>query len=255
VPEVAAQVQFSWLTRYEAFDFTPLTAQLDDLATDELPSEVTQPLSKVRTCVAQLALRLNTLRAAIIEARSALDRQLGAGTVLAATSALLPAWIPPDLSALVSEEPCSLQDYTFVSEAEGESDTIAVSERLELGGLHLCALVERARLDWIALCWLCWGAGLDRVELPPQLVPRAAYGRALATAFQRVWRSRDRLQSLGLLARKQGVPSFTWHGAAVETLSPQWARAARDQYLEMRAALYFLGDETCRSLWQDDLRV
>jgi hypothetical protein len=31
-------------------------------------------------------------------------------------------------------------------------------------------------------------------------------------------------------------------------------RMARAEAYEMRAALYFLGDEGCRSLWQDDLR-
>jgi hypothetical protein len=204
---------------------------------------VTQPLPVVRATIAKLLCRLNEVHAA-----------LSHFPVVESQPELRAVW-PNALSALGGLPQVQLEDYSFVNEVDAESDTIVVKERLQLQGKRLTELIALARLDWTALCWVCWGVGLQGVEVPEQIAVQPAYARALGTAFTRVWRARDRLQSMGLLARKQGAPSFAWQGVAIDSLAPRWVHNVRDEYLEMRAVLFFLGDASCRSLWQDDLRV
>lgn len=242
-PEVAAQIEFTRCVLFAPLDFVPGGVELNREVSEELPSAVEQPLEIVLQAMSRLVARLQQVQ-----------RALDGFAVLREQPELGEFW-PAQWTAMEALPQVALEDYSFVSEVDGESDTILVREKLELAGKRPSELLARARLDWGALCWLCWGVGLDEVAVPSRILPRPDFGRALGTAFSRVWRARDRLETMGLRARKQGAPPFAWRGVSIDALAPRWVHNVRDEYVEMRAALFFLGDASCRSLWQDDLRV
>jgi hypothetical protein len=106
----------------------------------------------------------------------------------------------------------------------------------------------------VGLCWLCWGAGLDRVARPEAVAKREGFAEVLASSLFRVYRMTDSVQTLGLRSKRQGLPSTHWEGSDVDALDPLFAGMAKDEAYEMRAVLFFLADARCRSTWQDDLR-
>jgi len=69
-----------------------------------------------------------------------------------------------------------------------------------------------------------------------------------------VFRIADSLQTRGLRSKTQGLPAALWQARDVDTLDAVFANMALDEAYEMRAVLFFLADERCRSPWQDDLR-
>ena len=138
--------------------------------------------------------------------------------------------------------------------AGASSDIVKVDETVETRGLGIVALMGLARVEWTCLCWLCWGAGLERVGLPDQLRPPPDFVRALSTAFFQVFRVLDSRQTRGLRSKSRGLPDARWEGLNVDALEPQLIEMAFREAREMRAVLFWLGDEDCRSLWQDDLR-
>lgn len=203
----------------------------------ELPAEVNQPLARVRATVEKYAMRLSKIRERLIELHGC-D----------------PNWLPPDVTELLDGS-AQLDCYTFEESDEEEGvEVIQVDERLVLDGAGTTSLLRRARLEWAGLCWLCWGVGLDRVSQPESIVARADFAAVLSSSLFRVYRISDSLQTRGLRSKTQGLPSTNWEGSDVDSLDNLFAGMAKDEAYEMRAVLFFLADERCRSPWQDDLR-
>jgi len=251
------QHQAAWVTAtarliFPEYEFWPTKSAFELDPNPELPPGVTQPLAQVRLAIAKSATRLAQLRTSLGRAFAA----SGGGALPE------PPWLPPELSALVPETPPELECYEFVEAsnddaagaAEAASEIVKVDETLETDGRGITGLMRLARVEWTCLCWLCWGAGLERVALPDELRPPAAFPRALSAAFFQVFRVQDSLQTRGLRSKARGLPVARWEGLNVDALEPLLAEMAFREAREMRAVLYWLGDEECRSLWQDDLR-
>ena len=237
---------------YRRILFSPLVFRASEYAPEtppnpELPGTVGQPLERIRRVIAKYALRLTKLRTRLIE--------------LCGSEA---EWLPPDVSELCDDS-VELESYSFeerddeaadedAGEREPRVEVIRVDETLTIDGLGITALLRRARVEWTGLCWLCWGTGLDSVSAPEVLGERADFAAVLASSLFRVFRVSDSMQTRGLRSRSQHLPSTTWEGSDVDSLDNLFVGMARDEAFEMRAALFFLADEFCRSPWQDDLR-
>ena len=224
-------------TLFWPFEFWPSGEELGDNYSEELPDEVLQPLPAIRSTIQKCAFRLGLSRA-----------------VLRARGLSAESWLPPDLSHLHDGADVELGIWEFELTEEEQPVRVTVDETLKLEELDVPALMRTAQRDFAALGWLCWGVGLDRIELPSELLPRPELRRALGTALLRYWICQDRLQTSGLRARMQGAPSFVWRGLSSDELYGPVAELACDTYREMRATLFWLADPECQSLWQDDLR-
>jgi antitoxin component YwqK of YwqJK toxin-antitoxin module len=237
--DLAAFSDLSTLLRvtFPRFGFWPDDFVLDAVPSDKLPSVVVQDVAHVRVTMMKVAKRLQTVRAEV-------ERRVGAV-----------AWLPPDLSAWFGETVC-LDRYEFDvgSEDGANDDHVLVDETLVLEGYCLTDLMNRARIEWVALCWLAFGSGNSQLCLPDEIKPQSGFGCALTTAFARLFRVVDQLETRGYRARSQGLPDAQWEGFAISGLPERMLTQAQAEFSEMRAALYFLADGDCRSLWQDDLR-
>lgn len=243
---------------FPKFDFWPQDHSFELPENPELPERVAQPLDQVQQAFQKAAVRLKLLR-------DALDERLGARES--------PAWLPPDPRDFCGCLDVALEQYSFGEcwagggadadagpdePAEDQSDTedvIQVDERLSVDNLGITQLMRQARVEWTCLCWLCWGAGLESVRFPTELRPCPDYARAMATAFFRVFRVADSLQTAGLRSKSRGLPTVEWEGMESDTLRAPFSLMAQSEAHEMRAVLFWLGDRQCRSLWQDDLRA
>lgn len=246
---------------FPQFEFWPVRAGYDLEPNPELPDRVSQPLNQIRSAIEKSAVRLGQVRLALLRASAAHARSLPG----AEYSRLEPAWLPPDLSSLLQASP-RLERYEFTEAFGGdesggspEPDIVKVDETVPTEGLGITALMRLARVEWTCLCWLCWGAGLDRVALPDErsndrLRPPAEFQRAVSAAFFQLFRVLDSRQTRGLRSKARGLPAARWEGLNVDALEPLLIEMAFHEAREMRAVLYWLGDEECRSLWQDDLR-
>jgi hypothetical protein len=233
---------------FPEFRFWPAATEIRTSFPD-LPPGPGQPLENVQTCARKIATRLMLVRQALA-ARAAAD---GAATE--------PAWLPPDLSALLPDGPLPLEAWEFEEVVLDENDVpgpptvVKVDERLPLDGAEpIPVLMRRARREWSVLCWLCWSAGLDRVALPEALAPPAAFGQAAAMSVERTWRCRDKLTTAGLRAMSRGVPGFVWEGVDIDAMPIALADIATDEHVDTRALFYWLCDEGIQSPWQDNLR-
>lgn len=227
------------LCTFVRFDFWPGKMEFVAKGSPELPDAVAQDLSAVRRSIGKYALRLAQLRRSILAFGHRADA----------------SWLPPDLKELYEGENVTLEDFDLESEEDGEVDIILVREQIFVSSPRLSVRLQQVRRDWLGLCWLCWGAGLDEVALPELLRPRSNFHEALTTAFQRNYRAQDQMQTGGLRSRAQRLPSFFWEERDIASLPSGLAQVAHGDYLEMRAALYFLADGSCLSPFQDDLRV
>ncbi len=234
---------------FPRFEFWPSACPLEPHVLDELPDTVTQDSGALRRMIGKGAVRLQRIR----DALRARLRDYGQDDQ--------PDWLPPDLAHLCRAEPASLDCYTFEAVFEGDNadehtvDSIEVNEEVGCDGLSVTELMRRARVEWTALCWLCYSAGMTSVGLPPEVRAPDTFAQAITTAFARYQRLSDQLQTGSLRSKALGIASFEWEGRDIEGLSGQLLQQAIAEYLEMRSALFFAGDESCRSLWQDDLRV
>jgi len=131
---------------------------------------------------------------------------------------------------------------------------IEVDERLTVDEKSAVALLSRARIEWTALCWLCWGAGSSAIAQPTVVQAPERFNQALGQAVQRYWRCKDQIATHGLRSRSQGIPDFTWRTFPISALSGPLLQMAASEYLEQRAILFWLADPDCQSPWQDDLR-
>jgi len=106
-------------------------------------------------------------------------------------------------------------------------------------------LRAQLRIEWTALCWLCWAVGLDRVGLPTRIDSRPKLHAAL------LWASARQAALTGHELKPSARDHF--HGLD-ETRLPASALAhLAAHYREIRAVLLFASDAECQSLWQDDL--
>jgi hypothetical protein len=235
---------------FDAFRFAPAELEIRT-AFPDVPEAPEQPLPKLVAQLEKYATRLSMLREAVLA-------RLPAGEV--------PAWVPPDVSALLPNGPVELTKWEFeevVVDEDGDGDEnapeatlVKVDETLEIdASASLPSLLRVARREWRGMSWLCWSAGLDRVARPEAINPPEDFGLAAGMSIERLWRSRDRLITGGLRAMTQGVAGFTWEGVDIDALSPVLIEFAAEEYLEMRAVFYWLCDEGVQSPWQDNLRV
>ncbi len=148
--------------------------------------------------------------------------------------------IPPHVSRLISGAP--LRRFSFKSE---DGETVHVDETLALNDRPTPELVRRTRIEWTALCWLCWAAGLDRVAVPTQIVPRPELFAALVVSSER------QAALSGHDLRPDGDAHF--HSLNEMHLPASALAHLADHYREMRAVLLFVSDPECQSPWQDDL--
>lgn len=232
----------AWLhITFPTFDFWPDKVTLETHASDELPDVVAQDVTAVRRTMGKVALRLRAVRNALLERLR--------------TTAHAVTWLPPDPSPwLVADVTLERYEFDVPGDDEQPSDHVVVDETPELDECSLSTLMNRARVEWAALCWLAFAVGADAVRLPAVIDPQPAFGRALTTAFARLYRVADQLKTRGYRARAQGVPDASWEGIAIDALPERLLARAHAEFSEMRAVLFFLSDATCRSLWQDDLR-
>ncbi|HEY0465088.1 MAG TPA: hypothetical protein VGC79_12800 [Polyangiaceae bacterium] len=211
-----------------AFDFwparEPLPLPLVAAQSDADEARVEQSLLAVREAILRSAQRVLALRRELL-ARSATP-------------------VPPDISASVAFAPLLLRRFSFETAGDEGTLTVCVDETPPLANStrELCL---RARLEWTALCWLCWAVGLDEIALPERVESRAQLHAALVAASERQ----------AALTGHELKPSAGRHFHGLdETQLPASALAhLADHYREIRAVLLFLSDPECQSPWQDDL--
>jgi antitoxin component YwqK of YwqJK toxin-antitoxin module len=223
------------------FDNWPAREQLlADPTLADLGAGLVRELDEVRAVIGVYATRIGRARAAV-------QSLMGTGAT--------PAWLPPELSALLPGGPVALRrEKVSVDLGEGETSEVEIAEELAIDGLGVPALLNEAQADWGALCWLCWSVGLDRVALPDTLAEPPLFAVAMKTIVTRCWRAQDRLKTGGLLARANGVPGFEWQGIDIDALPPHLAQAVGEEYLRARSVFLWLADPEAVSPFQIDLR-
>jgi antitoxin component YwqK of YwqJK toxin-antitoxin module len=225
---------------FPSFSFWP-AREIPHSPLEDMPEAPGQPLAAVRRAIQVYATRLGGLRAALVE-------RMGGS----------PPWLPPDLSALFPDGPVALRNETaqIVDQTDegAEITEVRIDESLDVTGLGVPALMRMSRVQWAALGWLCWSAGLDRVALPDSLAPPANFDQAAGMIIARYWRAQDGIVTGGLRSMTAGVPSFSWEEMDVDGLPRHLAELAHDEYLEMRAAFLFLSSPENLSPFQSDLR-
>jgi hypothetical protein len=208
-----------------------------------MPAAPGQPLEAIRHNIQVYATRLLVLREA-------------AQRRVARTPA--PAWLPPDLGALLPDGPLELRRYTgsITDETDEGLETVEVQidETLDAGKADLPVLMREARAQWAGLTWLCWSAGLTRVALPDRLEPPAAFAAAAGMAMTRFFRARDVLETNGLRSLNAGVPGFVWEGLDIDGMPRHFVQMAADEYQELRALFLWLVSPENLSPFQSDLR-
>jgi hypothetical protein len=248
---------------FPTFDFWPARTPVSTMF-QEFPEAPAQPLPAIRAVVAKLATRLGLLRAG-------LQRQLARDQPGTAPTTVDAPWLPPDLGQLLLDGPVELETRSFeqifapeegvgaddgssAGEPQVETETITIDERPAAGVESVPGLLRLARRDWMALTWICWCCGLDRVALPDRLAPPASFGLAAGMSIERAWRCRDKLTTGGLVAMSKGVPGFTWEGIDIDEMPRALVDVMTDEHVEMRAMFLWLCDEEAQSPWQSDLR-
>jgi antitoxin component YwqK of YwqJK toxin-antitoxin module len=225
---------------FPAWTFWP-AREVPESPLEDMPDAPGQPLPAVRRAIQLYATRLQVIRAELL-------RRLSPA----------PAWILPDLSALLPEGPLPLETRTaqIVDETDQGSETteMTVDETLDPARLAVPSLMRLARASWSALCWLCWSAGLDEVALPAALSPPANFDKAAGMIISRYWRAQDGVITGGLRSVTHGVPGFVWEEMDLDGMPRHFVEMAHDEYLEMRAAMLFLASPENASPFQADLR-
>jgi hypothetical protein len=211
---------------------------------------VVRELAEIRGAIAVYATRLGRLRAAVL-------------ALIGPEAA--PAWLPPDLSALLPDGPVELRHAQVAVEADAQADPedgdgeagpseVEIDERVETAGLGVPTLLAEAQADWGALSWLCWSVGLDGVALPETLAEPPLFAVAMKMIVTRCWRAQDRVTTGGLLARSHQVPGFAWQGIDIDALPPQLAQTVAEEYIRARSAFLWLASPDVVSPFQVDLR-
>lgn len=160
-------------------------------------------------------------------------------------------WMVPDLGHLLPDGPVELVHTTVVDE---DGDEVANDETLDLSGESIPTLMRAARVEWFALCWACWAAGLNEVALPQAVQTPENFGQAAGMASQRLWRCRDQEVTGGHMASVHEIPSFEWEGMPIEEVPGPLVEMVTFHYAEMQGLFYYLADPSLASPWQDNLR-
>jgi hypothetical protein len=195
-PSAAASLRGYAEVVFRRFEFEPAGAVLDEDADEAIDVAVAQDLPSIRRIAAVYIERL-------ARARNALALLAG-GT---------PSWLPPDLSPQLPDG----------------GVTLRVDEQLQAAGRAVPGLLALAHADWSALAWLCWSAGLDRVEVPETLRPPPAerLAAAMRTIVARCWR--------------------------VQALPPHLAEVTASELLAVRAMFIWLASPDALSPFESDL--
>ena len=209
-----------------AFDFWPARESLPPAATEGEDDEarVEQSLLVVRNAIQRSAQRFLDLR-----------RELSKRAV----SSVL-----PDISALIVGTQLTLRRFSFETVTDDGRVTVRVDEQPCLAE-STRDLYLRARLEWTALCWLCWAVGLDEIALPERLESRGNLYAVLVSASERQAALTGHDLKPSALAHFHGLEEMRLPASALAHLA--------DHYREIRAVLLFLSDAECQSPWQDDL--
>jgi antitoxin component YwqK of YwqJK toxin-antitoxin module len=239
-PDTAAFLSTYIRLLFPVFDFWP-SREIPFAEMEGLPEQPEQSLEHVRRVIQVYVTRLARLRGAL------LARVDGA-----------PAWLPPDLSALLPDGPLDLRRHTVTivdqTDEGTEESQVEIDETLTLEQASVPALMREARSAWAALTWLCWTAGLDEVGLPTELAPPANFAQGAGMAITRCWRAQDAVLTGGLRAMTAGVPGFDWEGLPIDGLSKVFAEIAAAEYLELRSVMLFLVSPENVSPFQEDIR-
>jgi antitoxin component YwqK of YwqJK toxin-antitoxin module len=240
-PDAAALLIGQLQSVLRPFDYWPAREQLlVDPTLADLGAGLVRELEEVRAAIGIHATRIGRTRAAV-------QALIGTGA--------RPAWLPPDLSALLPGGPVILRrEKVSVDLGDGATGEVEIAEGLATDGLGVPALLNEAQADWGALCWLCWSVGLQRVALPEALAEPPLFAVAMKTIVTRCWRAQDRLKTGGLLARANGVPGFEWQGIDIDALPQHLAQAVAEEYLRARSVFLWLADPEAISPFQVDLR-
>lgn len=231
---------------FRPFVFEPGVELLaPDRELEDVFGGVGQSLEAIQRLVRVYATRLERVRAALRATRG--DRAE-------------PAWLPPDLSALLPDGPETLRRETLACEPEdgatpgGAPATIELDEEIAIDGLGVPALLALAQADHAALAWLCWSSGLNRVALPASLEARENFPAAMKMIIQKQWRIHDRLTTGGLLALSSGAPGFKWQDIDIDLLPQHFVATVAAEYLAVRSMFLWLTSPLSLSPFQDDLR-
>jgi hypothetical protein len=247
VPEAAASLSAHMRLGLRPYTFWPAGEPLaPDPELADVGAGVLRNLAEVRGAIAVYATRLGHLRAAV---RDLIGPEAE------------PAWLPPDLSALLPGGPVDLRHAQVAVEVEAEDpeagtepDEVEIDERVATAGLGVPALLAEAQADWGALSWLCWSVGLEGVALPEAIAEPPLFAVAMRTIVTRCWRAQDRVTTGGLLARSHRVPGFSWQGIDIDALPLQLAKTAAEEYIRARSAFLWLASPDVLSPFQVDLR-
>jgi hypothetical protein len=215
-PEPLREREGDWF--WVAFDFWPSREPL--VVADPDAARVEQSLPALCAAISRAAQRVQVCRVELISRGE--------------------TQIPPHVSLLIADD--ALRRFSFTSE---EGEPVNVDETLAVQGLSTHELALTTRIEWTALCWLCWAAGLDKIAIPTQITARPQLYAALIIVSER-----DAALS-GNDPRPSSEPHFH---SLDETLFPASTLThLAAHYREIRAVLLFASDPECQSPWQDDL--
>jgi hypothetical protein len=242
-PETADFLRGFTQVLFPKWEFWPADEQWGD-PVEGVPDEPGQPVESIVRVMQVYATRLLHLRDAVVALAPHRDRA---------------TWLPPVLRELLPEGPTPLARWetTITDETDEGSETITVTidETLDCAGLQIPSLMRLARAQWVALTWLAWALGRNKVEPPTVITPPAAFSAAAVAAITRYFRVQDTLATGGLRSRTQDVPSFLWHGTDVDDLPRPIAEIALQEALELRALFLWLLSPENHSPFQSDLRA
>jgi hypothetical protein len=235
---------------FRPFVFTPAAEVLvPDAASRNTLPVIAQSLGAIRHVVGVYATRLDRVRAAIRAIRDASAEH---------------DWLPPDVSALLPAGPRTLRRESIPCEPEegedaiagaGAPETIEIDEEIATDALGIPALLALAQADYVALAWLCWATGLDRVALPESIHPPETLAAAMKMVVERDWRASDQLRTRGLLALTNGVSGFEWQGMDIAAVPAHFVEMVAAEYLAARSMFLWLASPDALSPFQDDLRA
>jgi antitoxin component YwqK of YwqJK toxin-antitoxin module len=232
---------------FAELDFWPAREPIEPLPEGAIEVEVAQPIERVQRQIGIYATRHQHLRERLRALHGAAEP---------------PAWLPPDLGALLPRGPLELERSTAIIEDETEDGRVeavevSIDETLDLDlgrDATVTSAMARVRANWAALTWLCWAVGLDTVASPEVLARREDFSAAVNMVLTRSFRAGDQLQTGGLVSRSRRIADFRWEGLPIDELEPIFCRVALAEYQEIRALFVWLMFAQNVSPFQSDIR-
>lgn len=234
-PEQASFLYNFSRLHFARFDFWP-EREIPEVRSDDQPEWPAQSLGSVQRVIRKYAHRLMLIR-------GELDRYVFRES----------DWLPPDLDHLGLDEVVLEVDELSLMGVEGKECVVRIDETLAIARSDLLDLLQAARLDWSALTYLCWAAGLNRVAMPTELRPPLTFGPIARLIDERVDACGRLLR--GLDGSTEQMPNFLWEGVRINTLSQPLLLMAQEQYVETAAMFRWLRNASHYSPWQSNLRT